>query len=351
MQNKKNDIMKSILIKFVVILLLAINLQAEDRIKVLSLSGYWKFSIGDNNGWKNANFNDSNWEDIKVPAFWEDRGYHGYDGYAWYRKQFIIPDKYLNAQLYLELGYIDDVDETYLNGVLIGKSGAFPPNYTTSYYSYRKYPIPAGLLKPGNNVIAIRVYDDEQGGGIVNGEIGIYNYKNINLLVGLEGYWKFKTGNNEQYKNINFDDDKWDEIIVPGFWENQGYKDYDGYAWYRKKFKVSKSTAEQKLVLVLGKIDDYDQVYINGKLVGSTGNFNNIETGNLGSSYAKFRGYYLPDNLLNANGENVIAIMVYDGYKDGGIYEGPIGITTQKNYIEYWKKKDKKSFWERLFGN
>ncbi len=342
--------MKNIKINLVVVLLLAVSLYAEDRTRVFNLSGYWRFSIGDNAEWKNTGFNDSNWEDIRVPAFWEDKGYHGYDGYAWYRKQFIISDKYLNTQLYVELGYVDDVDETYINGVLIGKSGSFPPAYITSYFSYRKYPIPMGLLKPGNNVIAVRVFDDEQGGGIVNGEPGIYNYKSISFAVGLEGYWKFKPANNEEFKNINFDDSKWDEIIVPGFWENQGYKDYDGYAWYRKKFKVSKSIAGQKLVLVMGKIDDYDQVYINGKLVGSTGQISNVDN-NLGDSYDKFRGYYLPDNILNANGDNVIAVRVYDGYKDGGIYEGPIGITTQKSYVEFWKKKEKRSFWDRIFNN
>ncbi|HPN37155.1 MAG TPA: beta galactosidase jelly roll domain-containing protein [Melioribacteraceae bacterium] len=343
--------MKNFKIYLVVVLLLAVNLIAEDRSKVFNLSGYWKFSIGDNPDWKKTGFNDNNWEDIRVPAFWEDKGYHGYDGYAWYRKQFIISDKYLNTQLYVELGYVDDVDETYINGVLIGKSGSFPPDYITSYFSYRKYPIPMGLLKPGNNVIAVRVYDDEQGGGIVNGEPGIYSYKSLSFNIGLEGYWKFKPGFNDDYKNVNFDDSKWDEILVPGFWENQGYKDYDGYAWYRKKFKVSKSIAGQKLVLVMGKIDDYDQVYINGKLVGSTGKMNNIDNNNLGVNYAKFRGYYLPDNLLNYDGENVIAVKVYDGYKDGGIYEGPIGITTQKNYVDYWKKKEKRSFWDRLFNN
>jgi hypothetical protein len=342
--------MKTLIINIAFVLLLAVNLHAEDRTRVFNLSGYWKFSIGDNIDWKNSGFNDSNWEDIRVPSFWEDRGYHGYDGYAWYRKQFIISDKYLNTQLYLELGSVDDVDETYINGVLIGKSGSFPPNYITSYYTYRKYPIPAGIIKPGNNTIAVRVYDDEQGGGIVNGEPGIYSYKSIAVNIGLEGYWKFRTGDSDDYKDFNFNDNKWDELLVPGHWENQGYKDYDGFAWYRKKFKVSKSLSEQKLVLVMGKIDDFDQVYINGKLVGSTGKMTNVDN-NLGDSYSKFRGYYLPDNLLNYNGENIIAVRVYDGYKDGGIYEGPIGITTQRNYTDFWKKKEKRSFWDRLFNN
>ncbi len=323
--------------------------KAEDWQKVLNLKGFWKFSIGDNPEWKNPYFKDTDWEDIKVPSFWEDEGFNGYDGYAWYRKSFSISEKYVNHTLYLNLGYIDDVDEVYINGKLVGCSGSFPPFYRTSYYSERSYPIPASFLKSGNNTIAVRVYDAELGGGINNGDIGFYLNNTVPLKAGLEGYWKFVTGDNNQYKDINFDDSKWKSILVPGLWESQGYSGYDGFAWYRKKFKISGELIKQKLVLILGKIDDIDQVYINGKLVGSTGNFSEDPI-NVGDSYSKLRGYFLPQNLLNENGENVIAIRVYDNSYTGGIYQGPIGFTTQEGYTKFLRNKPKESFWERLFN-
>src|SRR5690606_33114607 len=60
--------------------------------KVINFDGTWKFSIGDDKTWASENYNDENWETIKVPSSWENEGFHGYDGYAWYRKHFSLPE-------------------------------------------------------------------------------------------------------------------------------------------------------------------------------------------------------------------------------------------------------------------
>jgi sialate O-acetylesterase len=66
--------------------------------------------------------------------------------------------------------------------------------------------------------------------------------------------------------------------------------------------------------------------------------------------YAQFRGYYIRDGLIKINEENVIAVRVYDGWRDGGIYEGPIGLITQERYTKFWrKKKEKKNIFEMFF--
>lgn len=75
---------KKILIGFV-ILLSASTLFANEWEKVVNLRGYWKFTIGDDMKWAEPNYPDNNWEKIKVPASWESQGFHGYNGYAWYR--------------------------------------------------------------------------------------------------------------------------------------------------------------------------------------------------------------------------------------------------------------------------
>ena len=53
------------------------------------------------------NFDDSNWKRIFMPGTWEDQGFPGYDGYAWYRIRFQLPTQYNNKTLVLELGYIE----------------------------------------------------------------------------------------------------------------------------------------------------------------------------------------------------------------------------------------------------
>lgn len=329
------------------------TIEAQEWDRIVNLKGYWKFSIGDDSNWAAPSYNDEDWEEIKVPSYWEDEGFYGYNGYAWYRIHFKFPDDFNGQMVYLDLGAIDDIDEAYLNGKLVGFSGSFPPHYQTAYFAYRHYPVPASLFKPNqDNVLAVRVYDAELGGGIASGKIGIYYKPNsLSAELNLEGEWKFKTGDNKEWKNKNFNDKNWARIIVPGYWESQGYKDYDGFGWYRKTFKVSDRLKGKKLVLMMGKIDDLDEVYLNGELVGSTGTMrDNAEENTFDQEYAQFRGYYLPDGLIKFNEDNVIAVRVYDGYINGGIYEGPIGLISQDRYTKFWRKnKGQKNIFELIF--
>lgn len=313
----------------------------ENLILLQSLKGSWLFSIGINEEWTSPKFNDSSWETVKVPSPWEDEGFNGYNGYAFYRKKINISSSYKGRILYLNLGYIDDVDEVYINGHKIGSTGTFPPDYNTAYNAERVYYIPEeDIVFDAQNQIAVKVYDSNGEGGIVGGEIGLYGGKaSVNFDVNLQSIWKFQPGDDMRRKDPDFNDSGWSDIFVPAKWEDQGYRDYDGMAWYRKTFTYQSST-DEKMVILLGKIDDADQVYINGTLVGSTGTFpgRNNPDPSYGAEYSAFRGYYIPDGLLKKNQKNVIAVRVIDTGGDGGIYEGPVGIISQTKYIEYWRK-------------
>ena len=331
-----------------------VECQSWDRL--INLKGSWKFSIGDDMNWSKPGYDDRGWESIKAPSAWEDQGYNGYDGYAWYRKHFKVPSSAKGKYLTLKLGRVDDVDQTYINGHFIGASGKFPPDYKTAYFAWRVYYIPEKFLNyDQDNVIAVRVYDGELSGGILEGDLGLYERTNtLSLDMDLEGEWKFKTGDNPVWKETKIDDQKWNKIIVPAYWETQGYPDYDGFAWYRTYFTPAQELTGKKLVLVMGRIDDLDEVYLNGKRVGSTGNMNKEPISfNDHGEYLKFRGYYLPDGILQPDKENTIAVRVYDGYNVGGIYDGPLGLVTQDKYVKFWKEQKyqshKKNFWEWFF--
>ena len=331
------------------------KLFGNDLERIVNLNKNWKFAIGDYQKWASPKFNDDNWERISVPSEWENQGFQGYDGYAWYRTEFTLDAIYDEDNIYLNLGYIDDVDEVYVNGVLVGFSGTFPPNYWTAYNAKRIYNVPRELIKfDKKNIIAVRVYDAQLGGGIVSGDIGIYvNQNSIAVEFDLSGIWDFKIGDNSDWSRKDLNTHDWINTMVPGFWRHIGYSEYDGFAWYRKIFYFNLDE-NQHYVLVLGKIDDLDEVYLNGTLVGSTGDIQNkrIE----GLEYRKLRVYYLTDFNLKENENNVIAVRVYDGRQDGGIYEGPIGIIKRKTfqkYIEQEKTRNKyenNSFWNIFFN-
>jgi len=319
-----------------------IRASQENLSLIQSLKGGWTFSIGMNNDWISPKFNDSGWETIKVPSNWEDQGFNGYNGYAFYRKKISISSSLKGRMLYLNMGYIDDVDEVYMNGRKIGSRGGFPPKYITAYNAERIYYIPEEYINfDGMNVIAVKVYDSYEAGGIVGGEIGIYGGKaSVSFDVNLQSLWKFKPGDDLRRKDADFDDSLWDDVLVPARWEDQGYRDYNGYGWYRKTFTYTGGNEEDKMVIIIGKIDDIDQVYINGTLVGSTGTFPTKSSRAVisGQEYNAFRGYYLPAGLLKKGQKYVIAVRVLDTGGEGGIYEGPVGIISQSKYIDYWRK-------------
>lgn len=294
---------------------------AFTQVQVINLNAKWKFQIGDNQLWAAREYNDNNWESIIVPASWEDEGYNGYDGFAWYRIKF--DGRKLNQEsfYFINLGYIDDADEVYLNGELIGFSGSCAPKFKTAYNTERRYHIPQHLINyQGENTVAVRVFDGVHRGGITDGSLGIYRIvTNAKLLIDLQGIWSFALSTNGERIQVN---SKWQNILVPSPWEFQGHK-YDGFAWYKKTFKLPANFTKADVVLLLGLIDDFDKVYVNGKLIGST---NDHKRYGSSSSYLQNRKYNLPQDILIRNGINTIEVLVEDIGNVGGIYEGLIGI-------------------------
>lgn len=346
-------------LSLLLLLTAAVNAQSQEWQEVEDLSGYWKFTIGDNIEWADPAYDDSNWEDMYVPSSWEEEGFHGYNGFAWYRLSFTLEEIPTTTNLVLQLGYIDDVDEVFLNGERIGASGSFPPNYLTAYNVKRFYPVNHKLLnRNGENVLAVRVYDGQLVGGLVKGEIGLYRpYPDIQLSIDLSGYWKFTTTDEDEYKNPDYDDSNWDKILVPAMWESQGYSEHDGFAWYRTTVVIPEDLSEKQIILMLGKIDDFDVCYVNGVMIGATGDIEHYRKyRQFNDEYRQLRGYFLSPSVINYGEENVIAIRVFDGYKDGGIYAGPIGITQQDEYQNYWAQRreksghgEKRTFWDIIF--
>lgn len=303
----------------------------KNNYRVIDLEKKWKFQIGTNDRWADPKHDDRSWVEIKVPGDWENDGFHGYDGFAWYRVHFDGRNLRPNEAHYLVLGFIDDVDETFLNGTLVGKTGGFPPRFRTGYDSNREYFISNELINfKGDNVIAVKVYDEYKNGGIVSGKPGIYvSGGSEQLLQNLYGPWKFNKTNKRAYSEADWDDEDWDVILVPSYWDNQGYRSLDGVAWYRKTFQLNFDLQEnENYYLTLGRIDDFDITYLNGQKIGETDD--GLDFGH-SRSYETVRIYPIPRGLLNQKGKNTIAIRVVDIGLEGGIYTGPVGIVSEED--------------------
>jgi len=112
----------------------------------------------------------------------------------------------------------------------------------------------------------------------------------------------------KDWYNPDIDVSTWQNINVPGIWEEAGYDDLDGIAWYRTSFKLTDLEAQENIELVLGKIDDSDLTWING-----------VKVGGMEQSWNKLRNYEVESSVLK-EGENILVIRVEDTGGGGGIW-------------------------------
>lgn len=132
----------------------------------LDLSGLAAFRAGDDDVWRSKYIDEhEGWNFIPVPGAWEDHGFPLLDGFGWYRVRFRLPDAMRDDSLLLVMSGVDDADETFLNGVLVGKTGTFPPENRSELHALRVYPLPR-FIREEFNLIAVRVHDHGDRGGI-----------------------------------------------------------------------------------------------------------------------------------------------------------------------------------------
>ncbi len=138
--------------------------------RYISLNGEWKLRTdpkkeGVKLGWnKAADFaNNANWKTVKIPSTFHDLG--KYLGYIWVRRTVELPEDMRGKEMYLDIGAVDDLDDAYVNGVHIGRTG----KETSGYWQVRRYyRIPAELTKSGKLAISVRVDNIYLFGGILN---------------------------------------------------------------------------------------------------------------------------------------------------------------------------------------
>ena len=135
----------------------------------------------------------------------------------------------------------------------------------------------------------------------------------VKTVAPLPKIWKFAldrgdVGQKESWFRPGFDDRAWKPIQIGRTWESQGYE-YDGFAWYRVEFLVRKEWLKPRLAVHFGAVDGEAWVYWNGTLLGHH------------KGWDEPFSFNLAPELISTDKPNIIAVRVYDGANDGGIYK------------------------------
>ncbi|MBA4318675.1 MAG: hypothetical protein C0412_09760 [Flavobacterium sp.] len=154
--------------------------------------------------------------------------------------------------------------------------------------------------------------------------------------------WKFKIGDDLKWMDPKLDEEDWKPISIEKWWDDQGYKN-QGYAWYRVKFVIPSSLKnnaylKDSLRIYLGKIDECDQTFLNGKSIGENAGLKSSKFETLVPAWTAERNYVISikNPAILWDKENVIAIRVHNSSGAGGMYRGKpaIKMTELTDYIK-----------------
>ena len=133
--------------------------------------------------WQLPECDDSDWATMTVPGYWRENG-ADIRGTVWCRKTFDVPASMAGRHARLYMGTMVDSDSVFVNGTFVG--------FTSYTYPPRKYDIPAGVLREGKNVIAVRLTANGGNGGFVKDKR--YAIVGDEAEIDLTGTWRYKTG-------------------------------------------------------------------------------------------------------------------------------------------------------------
>ena len=183
------------------------------------------------------------------------------------------------------------------------------------------------------------------------------SFSQLRTVRELGNNWKFQKGDFENASQINFNDSKWEKVIVPHDWAIYGPFDKEvdkqnvaivqngekvasektgrtgalphvGSAWYRNKFTISNAEKGKKVILLFEGAMSEPQIYLNGKKVGEWA---------YGYSY-----FYFDVSDFLKEGENTLAVKLTNKdfasrwYPGAGLYRKVSLIIKNKESIDQW---------------
>jgi len=145
---------------------------------------YDRYDIGLKGNWAAPDLDDSSWKTVDIPGGFKELGVPETPALAWFRREIVLPDPLPAGMPLLFLGSIERMDTVYVNGKFVGGS-AWVENP-------RVYPLFGAVLKPGTNVIAIRVLKTKPDGGFLGKPDELHLMLGDKSIIPLAGKWKGK---------------------------------------------------------------------------------------------------------------------------------------------------------------
>ena len=143
--------------------------------------------------------------------------------------------------------------------------------------------------------------------------------------------WRFapdphRVGVGQGWMQPGFDDSAWAVVDAGKRWEDQGFPEVDGAAWYRKRVMVPASIRAPHVWLNLGGINDSGTIYCNGAKIATFGDENakSITSTPVAANLSAH---------IRWGEENLLAIHAFDQGLSGGLTKSLCALTTDPSTL------------------
>jgi sialate O-acetylesterase len=135
------------------------RLKAHGGVEYGNYISHWydEFDRGQPENWNAESFNDTAWKPTTLKSGFADLGVPETPTVCWFRNEIVLPDPLPAGTSKIFLGVVEKMDTTYINGHWVGASSWVE--------NPRIYALNTGILRPGRNLIAIRVFKLKPNGG------------------------------------------------------------------------------------------------------------------------------------------------------------------------------------------
>jgi hypothetical protein len=315
----------------------------QSALKEIRLNGVWRSNTSDSLSFSNFAYQDNHWDTANTIS--EDSEGKPASLSKWFRYKIFIPERSEwpidTKMLQFFFSVVDADDDFFLNGRYVGSNGINNDTVTVrggvSQYVARIYEMDvtdSSILWGADNVIAIRISGKSNPELLTKNAVLKSSEFAPHIRHKFKMDWKVAATDSMVYSISSLDKQPVLNIQPGKFWELQGLPDYDGYTWYWKTFLLDDALlpSNSRLRLSLGKIDDNDQVFFDGLLIGENGK--NVPKGNSATSnqfaiqptQADLTREYdvdLTNKKINKGLKHSIAVRVFDSGGDGGMLSEP----------------------------
>ncbi len=253
-------------------------------------------------------------------------------------RQFLVPDVpvFKGRQADLEAGKWDAVS----SATIADFSGVA---YFFAKALYKKYHIPVGIINSALGGSPAQAWISEDGLKKFPGYYSeLQEFKGDNLIAKIKEEDKNNSaswhkelnakdiGLKNDWKKADFDDSKWDDFTLPGYWADGAAGNVNGAFWFRKTIDVPPGMAGKAARLELGRIVDADSVFVNNVFVGNT------------TYQYPPRKYKIDAGILKPGKNTIVVRVINSGGKGGFVLDKPYKLYAGSDTINLagaWKYK------------